>query len=101
MTREEALALYHPIRASVQRILSAAISAGNQSDFVRAAKQLGLWVEGTIALPEGDHAAEMFRMFARSTQFISTRTRPIRLARFRRFERPSSFQQPAMRNHRD
>jgi hypothetical protein len=26
MTREEALALYHPIRASVRRILSAAIS---------------------------------------------------------------------------
>ena len=50
MTREEALALYHPIRASVRRILSAAISVCNQSDFMRAAKQLGLWVEGTIAL---------------------------------------------------
>jgi hypothetical protein len=59
MTREEALALYHPIRASVRRILSAAISACNQSDFMRAAKQLGLWVEGTISLPEGDQAAEM------------------------------------------
>ena len=59
MTREEALAFYHPIRASVRRILSAAISACNQSDFMRAAKQLGLWVEGTIALPEGDQAAEM------------------------------------------
>ena len=55
MTREEALALYHPIRASVRRILSAAISVCNQSDFMRAAKQLGPWVEGTIALPEGDH----------------------------------------------
>ena len=52
MTREEALALYHPIRASVRRILSAAISVCNQSDFMRAAKQLGPWVEGTIALPE-------------------------------------------------
>jgi hypothetical protein len=59
MTREEALALYHPIRASVRRILSAAISVGNQSDFMRAAKQLGLWVEGTIALPEGGQAADM------------------------------------------
>ena len=59
MTREEALAFYHPIRASVRRILSAAISVCNQSDFMRAAKQLGLWVEGTIALPEGDQAADM------------------------------------------
>ena len=59
MTREEALALYHPIRASVRRILSAAISVCNQSDLMRAAKQLGLWVEGKISLPEGDQAAEM------------------------------------------
>ena len=59
MTREEALALYHPVRASVRRILSAAISVCNQSDFMRAAKQLGLWVEGKISLPEGDQAAEM------------------------------------------
>src|SRR5271165_4695798 len=59
MTREEALALYHPVRTSVRRILSAAISVCNQSDFIRAAKQLGLWVEGTISLPEGDQAAEM------------------------------------------
>jgi hypothetical protein len=59
MTPEEALALYHPIRASVRRILSAAISVCNQSDFMRAAKQLGLWADGTITLPEGDQAAEM------------------------------------------
>ena len=59
MTREEALAFYHPIRASVRRILSAAISVCDQSDFMRAAKQLGLWVEGKISLPEGDQAAEM------------------------------------------
>ena len=26
---------------------------------MRAAKQLGLWVEGKISLPEGDQAAEM------------------------------------------
>ena len=46
MTREEALASYHPIRASVRRILSAAISVCNQSDLMRAAKQLGLWPTG-------------------------------------------------------
>jgi hypothetical protein len=59
MTREEALAMYHPIRASVRRILSAAISVCNQSDFMRAAKQLGLWADRKISLPEGDQAAEM------------------------------------------
>jgi hypothetical protein len=59
MTREEALALYHPIRASVRRILSAAIPVCNQSDFMRAAKQLGLRVESTISMPDGDQAAEM------------------------------------------
>ncbi len=59
MTREEALAVYHPIRASVRRILSAAISACNQADLMRAAKQLGLWADGKIVLPEDDEAAEM------------------------------------------
>src|SRR5271166_2306259 len=59
MTREQALAFDHPMRASVRRILSAAISVCNQSDLMRAAKQLGLWVEGKISLPEGDQAAEM------------------------------------------
>jgi hypothetical protein len=59
MTREEALAMYHPIRASVRRILSAAISVCSQPDFMRAAKQLGLWADGKIVLPEDDEAAEM------------------------------------------
>jgi len=59
MTREEALAMYHPIRASVRRILGSAISLCNQSDLMRAAKQLGLWADGKIVLPEGDEAAEM------------------------------------------
>jgi len=59
MTREEALALYHPIRASVRRILSAAVPVCNQSDLMRAAKQLGLWADGKIFLPEGDQAADM------------------------------------------
>ena len=39
MTREEALAMYRPIRASVRRVLSSAISVCNQSDLMRAAKQ--------------------------------------------------------------
>jgi len=64
MTREEALAMYHPIRASVRRILSAAFRVCNQADLMRAAKQLGLWVEGTISLPEGDQAAEMLSEIA-------------------------------------
>lgn len=59
MTREEALAFYHPIRESVRRILGAAISACNQSDLIRAAKQLGLWGDGKISLPGGEQAAEM------------------------------------------
>jgi len=59
MTREEALAMYRPIRASVRRVLSSAISVCNQSDFMRAAKALGLWADGKIVLPEGDEAAEM------------------------------------------
>jgi len=58
MTREEALAMYHPIRASVRRILSAAFRVCNQADLMRAAKQLGLWADGKIVLPE-DEAAEM------------------------------------------
>ena len=59
MTREEALAMYRPIRASVRRILSSAISVCNQSDLMRAAKPLGLWAGGKIVLPEDDEAAEM------------------------------------------
>ena len=59
MTRDKALALYRPIRASVRRILSAAISDCTQSDLMRAAKQLGLWRDRKIFLPEDDVAAEM------------------------------------------
>jgi hypothetical protein len=42
MTREEALALYRPIRAAIKRILNAAVPVCNQADLTRAAKQLGL-----------------------------------------------------------
>jgi hypothetical protein len=59
MTRDEALTLYHPIRASVRRILSAAVAVCTQSDIMRAAKQLALWRDGVISLPEDDVAAEM------------------------------------------
>jgi hypothetical protein len=59
MTREEALARYRPVRASVQRVLSAAIPVCTQSDLMRAAKQLALWRDGTISLPEDDIASEM------------------------------------------
>jgi hypothetical protein len=59
MTREEALALHRPIRASMRRILSAAFRVCNQPDVMRAAKQLGLWADGNIVLPEDDEAAEM------------------------------------------
>jgi hypothetical protein len=59
MTRDEVLALYRPIRASVRGILSAAVPVCNHTDLARAAKQLDLWAEGKIILPEGDKAAEM------------------------------------------
>ena len=59
MTREEALAMYHPIRASMRRILSAAFRVCNQADLMRAAKQLGLWADEKIVLPKDDEAAEM------------------------------------------
>jgi hypothetical protein len=59
MTRTEALARYRPLRASIRRILSAAFRVCKQSDLMRAAKQLGLWVDGKIFLPEGEQAAEM------------------------------------------
>jgi hypothetical protein len=59
MTRDEALTLYRPIRAGIRRILSAALSACNKADWTRAAKQLGIWENGAIVLPQGDQAAEM------------------------------------------
>jgi hypothetical protein len=59
MTRDEALAIYHPIRASVRRILSAAVPVCNQSDLMRAAKQLRPWADGKIVVPDGGQAAEM------------------------------------------
>jgi hypothetical protein len=39
--------------------LRAAIRVCNHSDLMRAAKALGLWVDGKVLLPEHDEAAEM------------------------------------------
>ena len=52
MTRTETLALYRPIRASIRRITDLAISVCDRADMMRAAKQLGLWVNGTIVFPD-------------------------------------------------
>jgi len=59
MTPDETLALYRPIRASIRRLLGVAVRACNQADVMRAGKQLGLWSDGGLVLPEGDEAIEM------------------------------------------
>lgn len=58
MTRTETLALYRPIRVSIRRITDLAISVCDRADMMRAAKQLGFWVNGTIVFPD-DSAMEM------------------------------------------
>ncbi|HET6520719.1 MAG TPA: hypothetical protein VFG47_13005 [Geminicoccaceae bacterium] len=50
MTRAEALALYRPIRAAIQRVLKRAPDACAQADYKRAARLLGLEVRGTVVL---------------------------------------------------
>lgn len=61
MTRDEALASYRPIRASIRRVLGDAVGACSRADLMRAAKQLGCWADGGIAVPEDgeDEALEM------------------------------------------
>jgi hypothetical protein len=59
MTREEALALYRPIRTSVRSILKEAVGVCTQSDLKRAAKALGLWVNEKIVVPEEVGPLEM------------------------------------------
>ncbi len=61
MTREEALASYRPVRASIRRVLGDAVVACSRADIMRAAKQLGCWADGGIAVPEGgeEQAYEM------------------------------------------
>jgi hypothetical protein len=52
MTRDEALDLYRPIRAGIQRVLKVAPGACNQSDWMRAAKHLGVWSEDGIVVDD-------------------------------------------------
>lgn len=59
MTPDAALAQYRPIRAAIRRLLGDAVHACSRADMMRAAKQLGLWSDGGLVLPEGDEAAEM------------------------------------------
>ncbi len=59
MTRDEALALYRPIRAAIRQVLRDAVGACSRADFTRAAKQLGCWSDGGMVLPEGDETPEM------------------------------------------
>ena len=63
MTRDEALASYWPIRASIRRVLGEAVGACNRSDIMRAAKQLGCWADNGIAVPE-DGEDEAFAMIS-------------------------------------
>jgi hypothetical protein len=58
MTRTETLALYRPIRVSIRRITGLAGSVCDRADMMRAAKQLGLWINGTIVFPD-DSAVQM------------------------------------------
>ena len=51
MTPDEALTLYRPIRASIQRVLKAAVRICSDVDVKRAAKQLGGWSRGRIEVP--------------------------------------------------
>ena len=56
MTRDEALALYDPIRQAIQRVLKAAPEACGRADMIRAAKQLGLWGgENRIVAEDDSH----------------------------------------------
>ncbi len=52
MTRDEALDLYRPIRAGIQRVLKVAPGASNQSDWMRAAKHLGVWSDNGIVVDD-------------------------------------------------
>ena len=58
MTRDEVLSTYGPLRASIQRVLKAAVRACNDADWKRAAKQVGAWSDGRIEV-EDERAIEM------------------------------------------
>ena len=57
--RKELLAGHRPLRASIRRVLNLAVKACNKSDWMRAAKRLGIWDDGQIIAPEGSEAVEM------------------------------------------
>jgi len=52
MMRNEALRLYRPTRAGIQRVLKAAVRACNAADWKRAASQLGVWSDARIEMPD-------------------------------------------------
>jgi hypothetical protein len=52
MTRDEALSVYQPARAGIQRVLKAAIDVCSQADLKRAAKHLGIWWEDRIVVDD-------------------------------------------------
>ena len=54
MNREDVLALYRPIRASIQCVLRMAVPVCSRADWTRAAKQLGLWAEGQVLVDDDD-----------------------------------------------
>ena len=51
-TREEAIARYRPVRAAIQAVLPLAVGFCDSADLTRAAKQMGLWFDGEIVIPE-------------------------------------------------
>ncbi len=59
MTRDEALALYRPIRVSIRHVLGIAVRACGRADQMRAAKQLGIWSEEGIMADEDGEALNM------------------------------------------
>src|SRR5918993_4756731 len=52
MTRDEALSVYQPTRAGIQRILKAAVDVCSQADLKRAAKHLGVWWDDRIVVDD-------------------------------------------------
>jgi hypothetical protein len=58
MTRDQALIIYRPVRAGIQRILRAAVKTCSDADVKRAAKQLRVWSDGRIEIPS-ESAIEM------------------------------------------
>ena len=58
MTRDQALIIYRPVRAAIQRILRGAVKTCSDADVKRAAKHLGVWSDRRIEVPS-ETAIEM------------------------------------------